>query len=325
MSSISVVGAAITNRPIVAVGSTFVQIGAASTSPSIIGIGTVVNFSTIDFDAPLKHRNKDDFGTFSLDNNYLRFEPNDSFNIDYDVKLIKSRFNTILPGIGTNPIGFINLTGSNKSIGSGITTSILSVQSNQFSSLYTNIQIVNQVTNAMNFAEVYLTHNKDINSLSTTINSTVGIGSTVIFVADTTGLIVGVSSISVVGVAITNIPIVAVGSTFIQIGAASTSPSIIGIGTVVNFDTIIDNTYISEYYFDSEFSSNYYSGNNIGIFTASISPSGILSLNYISNSSNPVNIRSKIVGFGTTSVGTGVYRFISPGQIPGNERSVAYQ
>jgi hypothetical protein len=324
VSSISVVGAAITNIPIVAVGSTFVQIGAASTSSSIIGIGTVVNFGTIDFDAPLKHRSKDDFGTFSLIDNYLRFEPNDPFNIDYDVKLIKSRFNTILPGIGTNPIGFINLTGSNKLVGSGITTSILSVQSNQFSSLYTNIQIVNQVTNAMNFAEVYLTHNKDINSLSTTINSTVGIGSTVIFVADTTGLIVGVSSISVVGVAITNIPIVAVGSTFIQIGAASTSSSIIGIGTVVNFNTIIDNTYISEYYFDSEFSTNLYSGNFIGTFGASIS-SGILSLNYTNNSLNTVNTRSKVVGFGTTSVGGGTHRFLLTGQLSGFERGALYQ
>jgi ElaB/YqjD/DUF883 family membrane-anchored ribosome-binding protein len=129
----------------------------------------------------------------------------------------------------------------------------------------------------------------------------------------------------VVGAAITNRPIVAIGSTFVQIGTASTSSSIIGVGTVVNFSTIIDDTYISEYYFDSEFSSNYYSGNNIGIFTASISPSGILSLNYINNSSNPVNVRSKVVGFGTTSVGTGAYRFISPGQIPGNERSAVYQ
>ena len=279
----------------------------------------------------LTHISGEPIGEFLLitddasDSDYLRFIPNDPFNIDYDIKLINSNFNSTLPGIGTTSIGFINLTGSNRTAVTGIQTSIISVQSNKFSSLYSNVQIVDSETKQMNFAEVYLTHNRDINSLSTTINSTVGIGSTVIFVADTTGLIVGASSISVVGVAITNIPIVAVGSTFIQIGAASTSPSIIGIGTVVNFDTIIDNTYISEYYFDSEFSSNYYSGNNIGIFTANISSSGILSLNYISNSSNPVNIRSKIVGFGTTSVGTGVYRFISPGQIPGNERSVAYQ
>ena len=58
---------------------------------------------------------------------------------------------------------------------------------------------------------------------------------------------------------------------------------------------------------------------------ANISPSGILSLNYISNSPNIVNIRSKVVGFGTTSIGTPVYRFISPGEIPGNERSAIYQ
>jgi hypothetical protein len=245
VSSISVVGAAITNRPIVAVGTTFVQIGVASTSPSIISIGTTVNFSTIDFDAPLKHRSKDDFGTFSLIDNYLRFEPNDPFNIDYDVKLIKSRFNTILPGIGTNPIGFINLTGSNKLVGSGITTSILSVQSNQFSSLYTNVQIIDTTTNKMNFVEVYLKYD----------------------------------------------------------GA---------------------DTYISEYYFDSEFSTNFYSGNFIGTFGASIS-SGILSLNYTNNSLNTVNTRSKVVGFGTTSVGGGTHRFLLTGQLSGFERGALYQ
>jgi ElaB/YqjD/DUF883 family membrane-anchored ribosome-binding protein len=150
-----------------------------------------------------------------------------------------------LPGIGTTSIGFINLTGSNRTATTGIQTSIISVQANKFSSLYSNIQIIDSVTNQMNFVEVYLNHD-------------------------------GVD------------------------------------------------TYISEYYFDSEFSSNYYSGNNIGSFGASIS-SGVLSLNYTNNSPNLVNVRSKIVGFGTTSVGTGVYRFISPGQIPGNERSAVYQ
>jgi hypothetical protein len=143
------------------------------------------------------------------------------------------------------PIGFINLSGSNKSVGSGITTSIVSVQSNQFSSLYTNIQIVNQVTNQLNFVEVYLTHD----------------------------------------------------------------------GT---------DTYISEYYFDSEFSTNFYSGNFIGTFGASIS-SGILSLNYTNNSLNTVNTRSKVVGFGTTSVGGGTHRFLLTGQLSGFERGALYQ
>ena len=200
----------------------------------------------------LTHISGEPIGEFLLitddadDISYLRFIPNNPFDIDYDIKLINSNFNSTLPGIGTTSVGFINLTGSNKTATTGIQTSIISVESNKFSSIYSNIQIIDSITNQMNFVEVYLNHD-------------------------------GVD------------------------------------------------TYISEYYFDSEFSSNYYSGNNIGIFTASISPSGILSLNYINNSSNPANIRSKIVGFGTTSVGTGSYRFITPGQIPGNERSAVYQ
>lgn len=200
----------------------------------------------------LTHISGEPIGEFVLitdnsnDKNYLRFIPDDPYDTDYDIKLIKSNFNSTLPGIGTTSVGFIDLTGSNKIATTGIQTSIISIQANKFSSLYSNIQIIDSVTNQMNFVEVYLNHD----------------------------------------------------------------------GT---------DTYISEYYFDSEFSSNYYSGNNIGIFTASISPSGVLSLNYINNSLNSVNVRSKIVGFGTTSIGTGVYRFISPGQIPGNERSAAYQ
>ena len=199
----------------------------------------------------LTHISGEPIGEFSLisddvsDSVYLRFIPKDPLNIDYDIKLINSNYNSTLAGIGTTSVGFINLTGSNRTGITGIQTSIISVQANKFSSLYSNVQIVDLVTNQMNFAEVYLIHD-------------------------------GVD------------------------------------------------TYISEYYFDSEFSSNYYSGNNIGSFGANIS-FGILSLNYTNNSSNPVNIRSKVVGFGTTSVGTGEYRFITPGQIPGNERSAVYQ
>ena len=206
---------------------------------------TIVNAGT-----EIIHFPEETIGEFLLisnnDDNYLRFVPNDPFNIDYDIKLINSNFNSTLPGIGTISVGFIDLTGSNRTVVTGIQTSIISVPANKFSSLYSNIQIIDSVTNQMNFAEVYLNHN----------------------------------------------------------------------GT---------DTYISEYYFDSEFSSNYYSGNHIGIFTASISPSGILSLNYISNSTNIVNIRSKVVGFGTTSIGTGTYRFISSGEIQENERSAIYQ
>jgi len=79
---------------------------------------------------------------------------------------------------------------------------------------------------------------KNIVFRTTTISSPVGIGSTIIFVVDTTGIIAGVSSISVVGPGtITTRPIVSVASTFVQIGTSSTVADVLGIGTVVTFST----------------------------------------------------------------------------------------
>jgi len=207
--------------------------------------GSVVNSGV-----GLTHISGEQIGQFSIiedefGNNNLKFTPNDPYNVDYDLKLIKNQFNSTSPGIGTTSIGFINLTGSGIIAGSGITTSIISVNSNKFSSLYTNIQVIDSSTNEMNFVEIYLNHD----------------------------------------------------------------------GT---------NTYISEYYFDSEYQTNNYSGNFIGSFSANIS-SGVLSLNYTNDTSNNVNVRSKIVGFGTTAVGTGTYRFKLPGQLSGYERTAIYQ
>ena len=197
----------------------------------------------------LAHISGQEIGSFEIITNksneiYLRFIPIDPYNTDYDLKLIDNKFNSTLPGIGTTSIGFIDLTGTNKTITSGIATSIISVRSDKFNSLYVNSQVVNNTTNDMNFIELYLTHD----------------------------------------------------------------------------DT---NTYISEYYFDSEYKTNNYSGNFIGSFSANIS-SGVLSLNYSNYSANDISIRSKIVGFGTTSVGIGTYRFKLSGQLDGSERTAIY-
>jgi hypothetical protein len=92
--------------------------------------------------------------------------------------------------------------------------------------------------NAVQVAFASTTTVGNVNFLTTTINSPVGIGSTVIFVSDTTGVIAGISSISVVGPGtITNASIVSVASTFVQIGTASTVTNVLGIGTVVIFST----------------------------------------------------------------------------------------
>ena len=207
--------------------------------------GTLVNTGV-----GLTHISGEEIGVFSLiedeyGNNNLQFLPTDPYNSDYNLKLIKNEFNSTSPGIGTTSIGFINLTGCNVVSEPGITTSIISVNSNNFGSLHTNIQVIDSLTNEMNFVEIYLNHD----------------------------------------------------------------------GT---------NTYLSEYYFDSQNQSNNYSGSFIGSFSANIS-SNVLSLNYTNDSSNNINIRSKIVGFGTTSVGIGTYRFKLPGQLDGYERTAIYQ
>jgi hypothetical protein len=96
-----------------------------------------------------------------------------------------------------------------------------------------NGQITNRVAFTFTSPSTLLTAN--VNFLTTTINSTVAAGSTVIYVASLTEVSVG-SSITV-GTAITTRSVVAVGDTFVTIGTASTVPSVIGITTAVTFST----------------------------------------------------------------------------------------
>lgn len=191
------------------------------------------------------------YGNFDLfinesEETFLRFVPNDPLNTDYDIKLIKQVFNTTFSGVGTQSVGFTNLTGSvdieNTSVGIG-TTTIISVNSNTFESLYINAQVINSVTQDMNYVRLYVAHD----------------------------------------------------------------------GT---------DTFMSEYYIDGTvFSSS--TGNQIGTFYSNID-SGILSITHENDSSQEIKIRTNVVGFGTTTTGTGDYRFKSSDQSNGQERSVIY-
>jgi hypothetical protein len=192
-----------------------------------------------------------DFEIYTDDdeNSYLQIVPTDSYNYDYNIKILENYFTNNTPGIGTTSVGFVNLISTKNSISSGLTSSIVSVSVGSTTSVYSNIQVIDNVTNAMNYVEIYLT---------------------------TDGI----------------------------------------------------DTYLSEYYFDSKFQNsalkNSLSYDQIGYFGSSIS-SGILSLNYTNTGINSVTVYSKNVGFGSTSVGIGTYRFILPGQIPGYERTAKYQ
>jgi hypothetical protein len=106
--------------------------------------------------------------------------------------------------------------------------------------VYTNFngQITNRVAFGFTAPSSLLTAN--VNFLSTTINSTVSAGSTIIYVASLTGVSAG-SSITV-GTAITTRSVVSVGDTFVTIGAASTVASVIGVTTAVTFSTRTNQT-----------------------------------------------------------------------------------
>jgi hypothetical protein len=82
------------------------------------------------------------------------------------------------------------------------------------------------------------------------------------------------------------------------------------------------NTYTAELYFDSNDSES--SSNFIGTFTSYLS-GGNIKLDFYNNSSFSVNVSSKIVGFGLTSVGIGTYIFKQVGQIDGTEQTAIYK
>ena len=76
-------------------------------------------------------------------------------------------------------------------------------------------------------------------------------------------------------------------------------------------------TYLTESFFDTDEISS--SSNFIGSFSADIS-SGVLTLSYTNDTANDVQLKSKIVGFGTTAVGV-EHRFNLSAQPEGTERS----
>jgi len=104
-----------------------------------------------------------DYGRFVVETeitneSYLRFYPNDPYNVDYDIRLLGSKFTSDSVGVATTTIGFVNLIDSTKLVSATQTTDLVSVDAENVKSLYANIQVINTSTNDMNFVELYLTH-----------------------------------------------------------------------------------------------------------------------------------------------------------------------
>ena len=190
----------------------------------------------------------DQYGDFSIVSNefgesFLRFTPVDPFDIEYDIKYIYKKFTNNIIGVGTQSVGFIDLTSRSQVSTTGTASTVIGIATDKFTSLHISAQVYKGVSNDANFVELYLTHD----------------------------------------------------------------------GT---------NTAIADYYFDTDGFSR--SSGLIGSFGATID-SGIVNLNFNNDTNEDVVVKTNIVGFGTTSVGVGTYRYILPNQPAGNERSAIYQ
>lgn len=104
-----------------------------------------------------------------------------------------------------------------------------------------NGQITNRVAFAFTAPSTVLSANVGFLTTLTTTGQTVAIGGTVIWVDSVSGVVSGVSSISVSG-KLTNIPVVSIGDTFVRIGTSNTISSTIVAGTAVTFSTRVNST-----------------------------------------------------------------------------------
>jgi len=205
---------------------------------SLVNVGS--GFTTID---------EEQYGDFSIEidefnDKYVRFTPKDPFNTEYDIKYIQKKFDESVIGVGTVSIGFVDITSRSQVILKGSTDSIIGVATDKILSFHVNAQVYKEITNEMNFVELYVTHD----------------------------------------------------------------------GTDTN---------ISEFYFDTEDFSR--SNNFIGSFGADIDTSGLFNLNYTNDTDEDIVVKTHVVGFGTTSVGVGTFRYILQNQPEGNERSAIYE
>lgn len=95
----------------------------------------------------------DEEGTF-----YLGFDPEDPFESSFDIKILQDTF-TSKSAIGsTQSLKCVDLISQNKIVSTGITTSIIQLNSAKYSSVYSNIHILNADSSVMNYVEIYLSH-----------------------------------------------------------------------------------------------------------------------------------------------------------------------
>lgn len=92
----------------------------------------------------------------------LRFTPDDPYDTDYDIKVIRSSFENISQssnvGINTLKVGCIDLITSNKNVGIGSTANILKLPKNNISGFVADFYVFDTVRFNTNIVEVVVSH-----------------------------------------------------------------------------------------------------------------------------------------------------------------------
>ncbi len=90
---------------------------------------------------------------------YLKFTPREGYNTSYNIKYLNTTFTNYTSGVGTASIGFINLTGTTSTVSSGSTAILLESSAAVIESIHSEIHLIDNVTNEMNYVELFVDHN----------------------------------------------------------------------------------------------------------------------------------------------------------------------
>ena len=186
---------------------------------------------------------------------------------------------------------------------------------------FTNFKLVNESgRNHLRFTpsdEFKFDIDYDIKQIESKFNTTLtGIGTSSFGFADITGSVVNVE----VGMTSSIISTFASDSLFIKTQVTDTVTNDMNyVEHLVGRDAT--NTYFAESYFDSN--QGTFSSNFLATFSPSLSGIGnsTISLNVTNTRSNPIRVRSSIIGFSSVTAGIGTYRFLAPGQEDESERT----
>lgn len=96
----------------------------------------------------------DEFG-----NVYLEFLPDDSYNNDYEIKILNNKFLTRQSGINSLAVGFVDLLAFNDNVSSGLTTSVISRNVNDYEALHFCVNLIDTTTEDKYYVELYLFQN----------------------------------------------------------------------------------------------------------------------------------------------------------------------